>query len=183
MDTNPYKINGNTLGNENADVVIELYSDFVCPMCYIHNIMLHRAAKEFSNIKIIHYNIPFDKSCNTNISFNMHPGACIMAKAAIAASKQDNYWGMSSLLYEKQPRDIDSFIKIAEELNLDIERFKTDIVSEEISAQLQKEINQSVEKGIDGTPTIFVNGNMKVGIMPYYEMKELLIKNGAKPRK
>ena len=40
MKTNPYKINGNILGKENADVVVELYSDYVCPMCYINNIML-----------------------------------------------------------------------------------------------------------------------------------------------
>ena len=65
---NPYRVKGNLLGAENADVVIELYSDYVCPLCYVHNIMLHRAAKEFSNIKIIHHNYPFDKECNKYIN-------------------------------------------------------------------------------------------------------------------
>ena len=32
MKVNPYKVSGNVLGNENGDVVIDLYSDFVCPM-------------------------------------------------------------------------------------------------------------------------------------------------------
>ena len=50
MKVNPYRVKGNTLGTENADVVIELYSDYVCPLCYINNIMLHKAAKEFKNI-------------------------------------------------------------------------------------------------------------------------------------
>ena len=87
---NPYRVKGNTLGNENADVVIELYSDYVCPICYINNIMLHQAVKEFSNIKIVHLNYPFDKECNPYINVNMHPNACYMAKAAIAARNQGN---------------------------------------------------------------------------------------------
>ena len=47
---NPYRVKGNVLGSEKADVVIELYSDYVCPLCYIHNIMLHQAVKDFSEV-------------------------------------------------------------------------------------------------------------------------------------
>jgi len=105
MTVNPFKINGNLLGVENADVIIELYSDYVCPLCYIQNIMLHRIVSEYSNVKIIHHNLPFDKECNLDLDFNAHPGACYMARAALAAEKQGNYWGMASLLYEKAPKN------------------------------------------------------------------------------
>ncbi len=181
MKENPYKINGNTLGAENADVVIELYSDFVCPLCYIHNIMLHRAAKEYKNIKIIHHNIPFDKACNPDISFNMHPGACYMAKAALAAEKQGNYWGMSSLLYENKPTDDEHLLPLIEKLGLDKDKFFADMNSDEI----QKELKASIDKGtyelnIDSTPTMYVNGEQKVGIMQYDELKEFLEARGAK---
>ena len=98
MKFNPYRVKGNLLGVENADVTIELYSDYVCPHCYINNIMLHKALKEFKNVKVIHHNLPFDKECNHYISINMHPKACFMSKAAIAARNQNNYWEMSSLL-------------------------------------------------------------------------------------
>ena len=64
MKTNPYRISGNVLGAKNGNVIINLYSDYVCPLCYIHNIMLHKAAKEYKNIKIIHHNYPMDKECN-----------------------------------------------------------------------------------------------------------------------
>ncbi|MDO5307087.1 MAG: DsbA family protein, partial [bacterium] len=66
-------VKGNTLGNPYGNIVIELYSDYVCPLCYMHNIMLHQAAKEFFNIKIIHHNYPFDRQCNSYLSINMHP--------------------------------------------------------------------------------------------------------------
>ena len=119
MKENPYKVNGNILGNENGDVVIHLYSDFVCPLCYINNIMLHKMAQEYSNILVVHHNFPFDTACNPELNFSMHPGACRMALAALAAEKQGNYWGMSSLLYENKPYDKEKMDEILDKLGFD----------------------------------------------------------------
>lgn len=182
MKTNPYKVDGNTLGAENADVVIELYSDYVCPMCYINNIMLHKAAKEFSNILVVHYNLPFDKECNTEISMSLHPGACYMARAALAAKKQGNYWGMSNLLYEKHPMNNEQLEPLIEKLNFDKQKFLDDMYSDTTTFELQNDLNKSYYLNIDGTPTMFINGERKVGIMSYDDMKDLLIKHGAKRR-
>ena len=181
MKENPYKINGNILGAENGNVIIELYSDFVCPLCYIHNIMLHRVVKEYSNIKIIHHNLPFDKECNPEISANMHPGACYMAKAALAAEKQGNYWGMSSLLYENKPKNDEKLIPLIEKLGFDKDKFFRDMNSEEINNKLISEIDRTNEElGLDSTPTMYVNGDKKIGIMQYKELKKYLEEHGAK---
>lgn len=180
MKKNPYRVSGNVLGNEKGNVIVELYSDYVCPLCYIHNIMLHRAVKEFSNVKIVHYNTPFDKDCNPNISFTMHKGACFMARAALASKEQNNYWGMASLLYENQPQDEQELLKLAKELNFNIEKFLSDINSEKIQKELDKEIQKSDKLDIDSTPTIFINGDKYVGVMPYNELKQKLVEHGAK---
>ncbi|MBR1776093.1 thioredoxin domain-containing protein [bacterium] len=180
MKKNPYRVKGNTLGPKDADVVIELYSDYVCPLCYVHNIMLHKAVREFKNVKVIHHNYPFDKECNRYINVNMHPNACFMARGAIAARNQNNYWEMSSLLYEKQPKKEKEILKLAEQLNFDTEKFLADFNSEDTQAELFKEIENANNMGIDSTPTMYVNGEQKIGIMTYDEMKDLLIKHGAK---
>ena len=180
MKKNPYRVEGNLLGNENADVVIELYSDYVCPLCYIHNIMLHQAVREFYNIKVIHHNYPFDKECNKYINTNMHPKACIMAKAALAAEKQGRYWGMSSSLYENQPNSVENLIKLAEEIGLDKDRFISDFESNEVDRILLEQIDEAASKNIDSTPTMFINGHEEVGVTPYYVLREKLIKYGAK---
>lgn len=177
---NPYRVKGNLLGNENGDVVIELYSDYVCPLCYIQNIMLHQAVKEFKNIKILHHNYPFDKECNPYITINMHPNACFMSKGAIAARNQGNYWEMSSLLYENQPKKMDDMLKLADKLNFDKDKFINDFNSEETSKEISKELKEAVDMDIDATPTMFINGDKVVGVKPYYELKEILIKHGAK---
>lgn len=182
MKVNPYRVKGNLLGAENADVVIELYSDYVCPICYVHNIMLHRAAKEYSNIKIVHHNYPFDKECNPYVDINMHPSACFMARGAIAARKQGNYWGMSSLLYENQPKKVDDMLKLVQKLELDKEKFLEDFDSADTKKELENEIRNGDKIGIDATPTMFVNGKIKVGMMQYEDLQKFLEENGAKRR-
>ncbi len=182
IEYNPYRIKGNVLGVENGTVVIELYSDYVCPLCYIHNIMLHQAAKEFSNLKIIHHNYPFDRACNPYIGVNMHPDACFMSKGALAAAKQGNYWEMSSLLYENQPKKMKDMIKLADQLGFDKNKFIQDFESKEISEELDNEIKSGSKLEIDATPTMYVNGEKIVGVKPYYELREILIKHGAKTR-
>ena len=179
---NPYRVKGNTLGAENADVVIELYSDYVCPLCYIHNIMLHQAVKEFSNIKVVHHNFPFDKECNPYISVNMHPNACFMARGAIAARNQGNYWEMSSLLYEIQPIKMDDMLKLAKQLGFNQEKFIQDFNSPKTGKEIEDELAKAYNLQIDSTPTMYVDGEKVVGVKPYYELKEILIKHGAKHR-
>ena len=182
MKTNPYKVEGNTLGAEDGNVIVELYSDFVCPMCYINNIMLHKVIREFSNVKVVHYNLPFDKECNPEISMSMHPGACFMARAALAAKEQGNYWGMSNLLYENHPMNEEQLIPLIEQLKLDKTKFFNDMNSGMVKYVLQQDISRSYGLDIDGTPTMFVNGEKSVGIMSYEDMMDLLKKHGAKRR-
>ena len=183
MKFNPYRVKGNTLGAENADVVIELYSDYVCPICYMENIMLHEAVKDFSNIKIVHHNLPFDKECNPYITVNMHPNACFMAKGALAAGKQGNYWEMGSLLYENQPTRMEDMLKLADQLGFNKDKFVQDMESETTAKEIENELVNANNLGIDSTPTIYINGDQVVGIKPYYELKDLLIEHGAKLRK
>lgn len=180
IKVNPYRIKGNVLGVDNANIVIELYSDYVCPLCYINNIMLHKAAKDFANIKVIHHNYPFDKECNPYISINLHPHACFMSRAAIAARNQNNYWEMSSLLYEKQPKNIDELLKLSDELGFDKTKFLADFASQETITEISKELDAAEVLEIDATPTMYINGEKVVGVKPYYELKEILINHGAK---
>lgn len=177
---NPYRVKGNVLGNENGDVIVEIYSDYVCPMCYIQNIMLHQAAKEFNNIKIVHHNYPMDRECNVLLDINLHPKACFMAKVALAAKEQGNYWEMASLLYENKPKKIEEAVKLAEQLNLDKDKFVSDLNSNKIAKSLKKEIDDANDISINATPTTIINGEQVVGIKPYYKLKEVLIQHGAK---
>ena len=176
---NPYRVSGNQLGNPHGNVVIELYSDYVCPLCYINNIMIHQAVKEYKNIKVIHHNYPFDKECNPYLMINVHPNACFMSRIAIASKNQGNYWEMSSLLYEKQPKNLEKALDLAKQLNFDETKFIADIESKATAQIIADELEKGQALEIDATPTMIINGNKVVGVKPYYELKTILEENGA----
>ena len=97
-----------------------------------------------------------------------------MAKYGIAGENQGKYWEMASALFETQPKNDDEAIKIAKSLNLDINKFKSDIHSEMTAKRLRTEIDSAIANEIDGTPTFVVNGEHFTGVKPYYEFKRIV---------
>ncbi|HNW25571.1 MAG TPA: vitamin K epoxide reductase family protein [Candidatus Gastranaerophilaceae bacterium] len=179
MKTNPFKSGGNTLGDKNAKIIIDVYTDYRCPICYTFNIMVYRMAKELGNIKFIHHNLPLDEECNHYVRQEFHEGACMLAKYSVAAQNQGHLWDFNSELFEKQPKTEDDILKLAKSLGYDTIRLRQDANSKDTSDRIQKDIENSIDLGIIGTPTMVMNGKIMPGIKPYYEFKEMLIKAGA----
>ena len=174
---NKYAIKGNILGKENAKVVINVYSDYNCPYCRIVNIMLHKAAKE-RKILVKEINFPIDKSCNTKVGITLGgpEASCIYSKYALAAEKQGKFWGVANILFDVRPQNFNVLVEEIQKakLNIDIEKLQKDAMSLEIETQLQKDIEQTVSKGIMGTPTFEINGIQYVGAMPYKKLIEAI---------
>ena len=71
-------------------------------------------------------------------------------------------------------------LKIADKLGFDKEQFIKDMNSDETNAEIQKELDNAYNKNLDSTPTMYINGEEIVGVIPYYELNEKLVKHGAK---
>lgn len=182
-DGTSYKASGNMLGDKNAALVVHEYTDYQCPFCFVLNTMTMRAVSELSNVKVVHHNLPLDMECNPSLTSQMHAGSCKLAKYAIAAGYQGKYWDMNNMLFDKEYENEEEMLADAKKLGLNIEKLKEDAYSEKTAQELRKEIDEATNLGIDGTPAIRINMETKVGIMPYEELKEKLIKAGAKERK
>lgn len=61
---------------------------------------------------------------------------------------------------------MDVFTEFAEELELDIGEFTSTMESEETADRVQADFDDGVELGVQGTPTIFVNG-IQTSSMPF----------------
>ena len=172
---NKHAIKGNVLGKEKAKVVIEIYSDYNCPFCRVMNNMLHKLAKE-ETILVKEVNFPLDTSCNTSIGRTLmgHESSCIYSKYALAAKKQGKFWGASTVLFDKHPKNLTILFEELRKarLNLDEQQLAIDANSPEIAQELQEDIQQTLEKGINATPTISINGVIYVGGMSYDDLKE-----------
>lgn len=176
---NKYAVSGNILGEENGTVIVNSYTDYMCPMCFAYNIMIHKLAKEMKNIKIVHHNMPLDTECNKYLRSEFHKGSCMMAKYAIAAEKQGKFWDMNNELFEKQPKNEKEILEIAKKLNLDLNKLQDDANSLETMREIQKDIDTAYSLKINGTPSTEINGKSHVGMKSYSEMKQWLKDEGA----
>ena len=171
LKTNIYAIKGNTLGNPDGEIVIYIYSDFMCPFCKIANTMMHKLAKEEKDVVVYHINFPLDSECNPALKQSMHPGACLLAKYALAAERQGAYWDMASAIYDKLPMTEEEILNLADIVNINKEQLKRDAHSEDVASDLSKQIAKAMNFGIKGTPTIVIDGIEHKSALPYYKLK------------
>lgn len=94
-----------------------------------------------------------------NFPLGMHKFAFPAALAAMAAHEQGKFWEFHDRLFENHRNlDIQTIEKIAQEVGLDMDRFKKDMTSPAIRQKVIEDMKDGQEAGVRGTPTIFVEG-------------------------
>lgn len=145
-------------GNPEAEVVLIEYGDFQCPGCkalYPNVKMIKEDYKE--DLAFVFRNYPLT---------SIHPNALAAATAAEAAGLQDKFYEMHDLLYENQDawsrasaeERTEIFVAYAEQINLDAEKFRTDLSSEDIRTKIDRDTSLAREQGATGTPALYLNG-------------------------
>jgi predicted DsbA family dithiol-disulfide isomerase len=88
---------------------------------------------------------------------------------------------MHDKLFENQ-RALDraSLEKYAQELGLDVARFRTALDSDKIGAKIASDMKEAAEVDVSGTPATFVNGRKIDGAYPYETFKKLVDQELAK---
>lgn len=138
-------------GNPNADLSIVEYGDYQCPYCGAAYPVLKQMMNKYgSNIKFVFRNFPLSE---------MHRYARPAAIAAEAAALQGKFWEMHDAIFENQQYLNENFLlELAEKLQLDISKFKTDIKSSVLADKVDSDFDSGVLSGVNGTPSFFING-------------------------
>lgn len=180
-----YKTEGNILGSDAKDaVVLEIYSDYKCPMCYACNNMLNKIASEFKNLRIEAHSMPLDTSCNKFLKQEFHHGSCLMAQYAEAAAEQGKFWQVNNLFFDKKPTTEPEIIETLENsgFELDMDKLKKDAYSKEVEKRIQDDINYAVYHKQIGTPALKMGDEFEMGVKGYHELKKWIIKHGGEPK-
>ncbi|HHH41140.1 MAG TPA: hypothetical protein ENK56_03960 [Chloroflexi bacterium] len=88
------------------------------------------------------------------------------AEASECANEQGRFWDYYDKLFEEQSgENVGTFSKenlkrFAAELGLDTERFNQCLDSGRYQTKVQQELIEGRQKGVRGTPTLFVNGQL-----------------------
>jgi cyclophilin family peptidyl-prolyl cis-trans isomerase len=97
---------------------------------------------------------------------SIHDKAFLAAEAAEAAGAQGKFWEMHDLLFDRQREWASvsedearkSLADYAEELGLDVEQFSDDLEKGTYSDQVQQAYDEAVQRGLQGTPSVFIDG-------------------------
>ncbi|HXD33995.1 MAG TPA: thioredoxin domain-containing protein [Pyrinomonadaceae bacterium] len=137
-------------------VTVEEFGDYQCPPCGRLHPEIKSIEQEYGNrLVFVFRNLPLTK---------IHANALIAAKAAEAARLQQKFIQMHDRLYERQDEWKDekdprpTFIRYAGELGLDTDRFDRDIDGPAVQQRLADDQKRADSMGVQGTPTVFVEG-------------------------
>ena len=104
-----------------------------------------------------------------------HNNAMPAAEASLAANEQGKFWEYHDKLFaNQQALDRPSLEKYAEELGLNMGKFKAALDSGKFKAQITKDQADAQKAGASGTPTFLINGTKLVGAQPVDKFKELI---------
>ena len=146
-----------------APITLVEYGDHECPYCNQAEPAVRRLLRDYGDIRYVWRHLPLD---------DVHPHARMAAEATEAAGAQGAFWEMHDLLFEHQDalRKAD-LLRYAEELGLDVDRFKDDLVSRAFAAHVDSDVDSADLSGVSGTPTFFVNGRRHHGAFDLASLK------------
>lgn len=137
-------------GPEDAPVTVVVWSDYECPACRVAMPHIDAAFERHSpSVRLVHKFYPLKS----------HVHAEPAARAAFAAQMQGKYWDMERLLFENQRAlEEQDLLGYAEQVGLDMRRFRADMESDEAGKAIARDREQGDRAGLTGTPHILING-------------------------
>ncbi|HEY8927028.1 MAG TPA: thioredoxin domain-containing protein [Polyangia bacterium] len=138
-------------GPADAPLTLLEYGDFECPFCGQAFHELERLERTVGDqVRFVFRHFPLAQ---------LHPHARMAAEAAEAAGAQGKFWEMHDTLFtNQQALDPSDLLTYADDIGLDRPRFSRDLQEHRFAPKVRRDFMQGVRSGVNGTPTIFVNG-------------------------
>lgn len=155
-------------GAEDADVAIDGFSNFYCSHCRdASNVFRNIFANTVYNTRTVYYFHHFGWSSDmSQPGWDAH-------RAAFAAFRQGFFWEMHDAIFaaETAPYQNDLYQMAGEIDGMNTQTFAWDYSSPEAEEYLTRDLEDGQDAGVNGTPTIFVNG---FRLSPWTDLQDLL---------
>jgi len=153
-------------GNAAAPVTIVEFSDYQCPFCARVNPTLARIRETYGDrVKIVFKDYPLPN----------HPQAPKAAEAARCAGEQNKYWEMHDAMFANQRAlEVPSLKQTARAIGLNGASFDQCLDSGKWQETVRAGNALGDEMGVNSTPTLYVNGRVVLGAMPFDNFKVII---------
>ncbi|UWX97343.1 thioredoxin domain-containing protein [Arthrobacter zhaoxinii] len=151
-----------------------LFTDYQCPYCAQMDTVIQQAKKDYGDdVRILVRNYPLPK----------HQNAAPAARAVEAAAEQGALEQMAASVFEHQQdwkaantEDLeDVFVSYAEDLGLDIEKFRADYASDAVRDRVARDLEDSQDLQLPGTPSLILDNQvLELDSVDYGALQEQL---------
>jgi protein-disulfide isomerase len=157
---------GHQLGPDDALVTIVEWSDFQCPFCAkAAPVLAHVRQKYGNDVRIVY----------RHMAMLFHPSSAIAAEAGVAAAEQGKFWAFHDQVFDHfghlTRADLESYAKAA---GLDLVAFRAALDSRRYHDAVVAETAAAEAFGVDGTPTLFINGQPIAGLRDEATMDRII---------
>lgn len=157
-------------GNPDAPVLIEEFSSYHCTFCALYfretYARLTATYADSGQIQYVFRDYPLPNQQQSIL-------AAEAASCAGETGGADAYWNMHDLLFTHQStwsgteNTTEIFKSYAVQLGLDSVTFNQCLDSHATLAEIEADAAEGRQRGVSGTPTFFVNGQLLVGAQPF----------------
>jgi len=152
-------------GRLDAPVVLVEYADYECPYCQQIQPALTKLESEYKGrIAFAYKDMPLP----------MHHHAEKAAEATHCAQVQGKYWEYHDALAASRQLDIPALKETARELKLNGDAFDKCLDNGEQSGTVAHELAEAQALGLQGTPSLFVNGRFYSGVLSYEQLRAIV---------
>jgi protein-disulfide isomerase len=143
--------NDHVTGPQDALVTIVEYGDYQCPYTARAHVVLADIGSQLEGrLRLAYRHLPLS---------HLHPHSQRASEAAEAAGAQGKFWEMHAALFEAQGElDPDSLLELAEDLELDVQRFQQELEAGKYRQRVLEDVGRAHADGASSTPTFFING-------------------------
>jgi Na+/H+ antiporter NhaA len=142
-------------GPREAPVTLVEYGDFQCPYCGQAEPIIRALLADFGDLRYVWRHLPLS---------DVHTQAQIAAEGSEAAAAQGHFWEMyDTLLSHQDALGVRDLVGYAEELGLDVDRFRNDLRKRKGGGRIAEDVESADMSNVSGTPTFFINGRRHYG--------------------
>jgi len=166
----PEQVEGTAMGDPNAPVRIDEFSDFQCSACqYFHDETLEPLIETYiktGQVYFVYHNFPVIDARSPQKESQA------AAQASYCAAEQGRFWQYHDLLFANRiGENVGGFTTarleaMGEALGLGSE-FKQCLRKERYRDRLIEDIRMGQKAGVNSTPSFLINGQLVVGAMPF----------------
>jgi protein-disulfide isomerase len=159
--------NDHIQGFPEATIELIQYGDFQDPGCVRAYPIIKMLQQNFGkSLRFVFRHFPLS---------DRHEYALPAAIATEAAARQDKFWEMHDLIFEKQPYLNEyALLEFGMQLRLKLPAFKKDLLDPVIAEKVKAHFDSGIRYGVQQTPCFFINGEKFCGELDYVQIAEAM---------